>query len=222
MAHLEESTVEAQKKFEFLFEFVEESMGFIPSSMKTMSRVPAILSSFSMFTGTVLGDKEKVSLPIILKLMVKNAMWSSKFIKSDERIPVYLKHLVAHITSHAAGCRYCQAHTISQAKNSGTSEDQLKEIWNFQTSPAFNDKERAALNFGLAAGSVPNAVTKEHFEELSKYFSEEQIVELGSIVSLFGFLNRWNDTFATRLEEEPIEMANKYLKPQGWSIGKHQ
>ena len=222
MAHFRESDREDQRKFDFLFRIVEDNMGFVPSSMKTMSRVPAILSSFSMLTGTLLGEKDKVSLPTILKLTAKNAVWSSKFIKDENRIPLYLKHLVAHIASHAGGCKYCQAHTISQAKNSGTAERQLYEIWNFEESSEFDEAEKVALRFALAAGSFPNAVTNEHFQDLSKHYSEEQIVELGAIVSLFGFLNRWNDTFATRLEEEAIEVANEYLKPQGWTIGKHQ
>jgi hypothetical protein len=59
------------------------------------------------------------------------------------------------------------------------------------------------------------------FTELRKYWSEEQIVEIVAVISLFGFLNRWNDTMATPLEEEPIAVGEKYLAPRGWSIGKH-
>jgi hypothetical protein len=38
---------------------------------------------------------------------------------------------------------------------------------------------------------------------------------------MFGFLNRWNDTLATPLEGEPIEIGDKFLAPRGWSVGKH-
>lgn len=68
---------------------------------------------------------------------------------------------------------------------------------------------------------MPNAVTDAMFAELRKYWTEEQIVEIVGVIALFGFLNRWNDTMATPLEDEPIEVAVKYLARDGWTIGKH-
>jgi hypothetical protein len=68
---------------------------------------------------------------------------------------------------------------------------------------------------------VPNAVTDAMFAELRKYWTEEQIVEIVGVISLFGFLNRWNDTLATPLEDEPIEVGQRYLASGGWQIGKH-
>ena len=41
-------------------------------------------------------------------------------------------------------------------------------------------------------------------------------------ISLFGFLNRWNDTLATPLEEEAIEVGERLLARGGWRVGKHQ
>jgi hypothetical protein len=38
---------------------------------------------------------------------------------------------------------------------------------------------------------------------------------------MFGFLNRWNDTFATPLEDEPLHFGETHLTAQGWDAGKH-
>ena len=50
--------------------------------------------------------------------------------------------------------------------------------------------------------------------------------ELSDLAQLFGkshgFLNRWNDTLATPLEEEPIEIGEKYLAAHGWHVGRHR
>ena len=46
-------------------------------------------------------------------------------------------------------------------------------------------------------------------------------VEILGVVSLFGFLNRWNDSMATTLEEEPTEFANRTISGTGWTPGKH-
>ncbi len=158
---------------------------------------------------------------MILHLMFKNGGWTSTWMKKKDRAPLYLKQLVEHISSRAAGCQYCQAHTIGEAKHHGAREDQLENLWNFETSNAFADSEKAALRFGPAAGSVPNTVSEEHFIERKKYWTDEQILEPGAVVSLFGFLNRWNDTFATKLEDEPIALGQQYLSKHGRTPGKH-
>ncbi len=41
------------------------------------------------------------------------------------------------------------------------------------------------------------------------------------VISLFGYLNRWNDSMGTTLENDAIESGNKYLGKNDWEIGKH-
>jgi hypothetical protein len=47
-------------------------------------------------------------------------------------------------------------------------------------------------------------------------------VQSVGVISLFGYLNRWNDTMATTLEPEPLEFATQHLAKRGWQPGKHQ
>ena len=68
---------------------------------------------------------------------------------------------------------------------------------------------------------VPNATTPEHFADLRQHFSDAEIVEIVATISLFGWLNRWNDTMATELEEEPTTFASGALASHGWEPGKH-
>jgi alkylhydroperoxidase family enzyme len=94
-------------------------------------------------------------------------------------------------------------------------------VWDYQTSPLYSAAERAALDLAVAASVVPNAAIDEMFLELRKHWTEEQIVEIVGVISMFGFLNRWNDTLATPLEDEPIAIGEKFLAGHGWSPGKH-
>ena len=48
-----------------------------------------------------------------------------------------------------------------------------------------------------------------------------EIIEILAVISLFGYLNRWNDSMGTVLEEGAIESADKYLSKNGWNRGKH-
>ena len=55
------------------------------------------------------------------------------------------------------------------------------------------------------------------------YYDESEIVEIVATISLFGFLNRWNDTMATELEELPAAIAQETIgKTFNWEVGKHQ
>ena len=64
-------------------------------------------------------------------------------------------------------------------------------------------------------------MTAEHFTTLKVHFSEPQIVQLAGTVAAFGFLNRWNDTLATTLEELPTAFGHEQLGAVGWEPGKH-
>jgi hypothetical protein len=41
------------------------------------------------------------------------------------------------------------------------------------------------------------------------------------VIALFGYLNRWNDSMATSLEEGGLESGSQWLDSHGWERGKH-
>ena len=57
--------------------------------------------------------------------------------------------------------------------------------------------------------------------EMKKHWSDSQIVEILGAICLYGFLNRWNDSMATELEDAPKVMGNEILAKGGWTGGKH-
>ena len=181
---------------EILMEGMIKNMGFPANSFLTMSHWPELAMAFANLARTV------------------------NFTESD--LPTSTKRLVAHIVSRASGCQYCSAHTGFQATRSGgIEEEKIEAAFEYETSPLFTDAERAALRVAQAAAAVPNSVTDEDFTELKKYYTDRQIVEIVGQISVFGFLNRWNDTMATELEATPIKFATEHLAESGWEIGKH-
>jgi alkylhydroperoxidase family enzyme len=113
------------------------------------------------------------------------------------------------------------AHTAGAALRLGIDGKKLEAVWEFRTSPLFEERERTALEFAIAAAAQPNDVSDELFGKLKRHWSESEIVEIAAVVALFGFMNRWNDTMATPLEAEPIEVGESHLARDGWSVGKH-
>lgn len=60
-------------------------------------------------------------------------------------------------------------------------------------------REHLAHHAGLSA----NAVEDRHFDDLRRFYNDDQLAEIVAVIALFGFLNRWNDTLATDLEARP-------------------
>lgn len=178
-----------------LAEFFNETLGFCPNSVLTMQHRPAISKAF-----------------INLNMAVMT---------NEGRVTSSLKRMMAWVSSNASGCRYCQAHAVRAAERYGAEQEQLDNIWDYKTHPAFSDAERAALDFSLAASQIPNAVNETIKSELYKYWNEGEIVEMLGVISLFGFLNRWNDSMGTTLEEDAIDSGVKILGKNGWEKGKH-
>jgi uncharacterized peroxidase-related enzyme len=177
------------------FETYRKSLGFIPNSVLIMQRKPKMVQALAQLTASIWEPNGKVDRGF--------------------------KRLIAHVASRTAGCQYCMAHTAGGALHFGVDEAKVAAVWDYQTSPLYSPAERAALDLAVAAGTVPNSATDEMFTELKKYWTEEQIVEIVGVIAVFGFLNRWNDTMATPLEDEPIEVGERFLAKRGWSVGKH-
>jgi len=122
----------------------------------------------------------------------------------------------------AAARREGWPHTSTHACHAGVGAEKIEHAFEFETRAVFSDAERAALRLARDSALVPNLVEAEHFEALRRHFDEAQIVELVAVCALFGFLNRWNDTMSTELEEVPRAFAEKHLSASGWQVGKHR
>jgi len=177
-----------------LVTFFNETLGFCPNSVLTMNKKPLMADAFINLNKAVMDNAGSIS---------------SEF-----------KRIIAYISSNTAGCRYCQAHTIRAAQRYGGSDKRLQQAWDFENSKLFSMKEKIALRFVIAASTSPT--NTQFFErELKSNWSEGDILEMVSVIALFGFLNRWNDVMGTTLEEEAKQSAEQYLNQAGWEVGKH-
>ncbi|MCF6227039.1 MAG: carboxymuconolactone decarboxylase family protein [Xanthomonadales bacterium] len=196
MAHIEPLPAETTPELAADFAIFERILGFVPNSLLTMQRRPAIVKAFGVLTEAVMDPNGTVD-------------------------PGF-KRLLAHFSSRAAGCQYCEAHSLIAANLHAVSQEKLDAIWEYQTSPLYTPAERAGLDYALAAGTIPNGVDNEIMSNLKAHWDDDQIVEMLAAISLYGFLNRWNDSMATEIEEAPIAMGERVLSQGGWDGGKHR
>lgn len=194
MAHLPPLPRASVPEFRERFDHYAATRGFVPNSILTMSRRPAIARAF---------------------------MDLNKAVLYEGTVPEELKMLVSLIASQAAGCRYCQAHMANLSSIYKASDKKIAAVWAFETSDLFSEAERAALRLALHASLLPNEASEDDFQALKRHFDEGQIVEIVATIALFGYLNRWNDTMATDLEAHPSNVAERTLGVAGWEAGKH-
>ena len=189
IAHIETKQREDFPEFKDLFDLVESFMGYLPNAYLLMADKPDLMQAFAKMSASVF---------------------------SADVLDIPSKQLIALASSLSAGCKYCQSHTSHGAERAGVPNEKIAEILNYQTSEYYEAKEVALLDLAFASGQVPNKATKAHFEKLKEFFSKEQILEAVAVISFFGFLNRWNDTFGTEIEEIPANYLSEELQPENW------
>lgn len=188
--------VDARPELQGAFATYIRSLGFIPNSVLIMQRKPKLVQALAGLAA---------------------AVWDP-----ESEVDRGFKRLVAHVASQAAGCQYCMAHTAGGALHLGVADEKVAAVWTYRDSPLYSEAERVALDLAMAAASVPNDVTDDMFARLREHWTDGQVVELVAVIALFGFMNRWNDTMATPLEAEPVQVGERFLAEHGWSPAKHE
>lgn len=196
MAHLKNAEAAQLAELADELALATAAMGFEPNSLKIMAHRPEILRGFLALSAAVLGPNAALAPD--------------------------LRQMIAHVASSASGCNYCQAHTAHGAHERGVADEKIAALWSYQTDPQFSEAERAALALAQAGASHPNGATQAHFDALQGYFSDAEICEIVAVIATFGFLNRWNDTLATELEDSPLAYAESHLVGNGWKPERHK
>lgn len=197
MPRLDPLPLEDVPGLEPIGQMYESVYGFVPNGVRIMARRPAIVEGFLHLRRSVMDP-------------------------ATSTVPPELKNLVSLIASKTHGCRYCQAHAVYGADRAGFDRARLAAVWEYESSDLFTEGERVALQFAVDAAAVPNGVTDDSYDAMREHWSEGQIVEILAVVALFGFLNRWNDSLGTPLEDPSHQAATQAVGAQGWAAGKHR
>lgn len=176
------------------FDNFRKRLGFYPNSMMILQRRPASVKAFRMATGAISGE--------------------------GSLIDPAMKAMITLVASRVAGCAYVLAHA-AHAMLHASAEAKLAAIHDYRNSPLFSEKEKLTLDYAFATASVPCAVTDDMVRDMRTHWSDEELVDITSLIALYGFFDRWNAANATPLEPEPLEVARKYLAPHGWTPGRH-
>jgi hypothetical protein len=85
--------------------------------------------------------------------------------------------------SRTVKCEYCGNQRSEKGRSLGLIEGQYDELLNFESSPAFNERQKAALAYTEAIAWHLDT-DDEFWERMYRHFSEPELVELGCFVGL--------------------------------------
>ena len=132
----------------------------------------------------------------------------------NQGAPKDLVGLGMYISSRAAECMYCSAHTCSFALRRGASPETV--------TGNHTPVEASVVALAEALGKVPSTLTEAHVLDLDQYLDSEDVEWVVLGVALMGFLNKFMDAMGIELEPEAIADVRELIEPTGWSTGKHQ
>ena len=84
------------------------------------------------------------------------------------------------------------------ARRQGWTDEQLRDLANFEQRSDFTAAEKAALRFAERMTLDSHTVDDELWAGLRRHFEEGEVVELAAVIGLFNYFNRFNN--ALRME----------------------
>lgn len=79
------------------------------------------------------------------------------------------------------------------ARRLGWSDEQIKDLHNFESRNDFTAKEKAALRLAERVTKDSHSIDDKLWTALRENFDEGEIIELLAAIGLFNYFNRFND-----------------------------
>lgn len=112
--------------------------------------------------------------------------------KGWRRLDPHLRWLAIQASAGAIGCSWCTDFGYYEGVQQGVDPRKVRDVPEWRSSDAYDDRERAVLEYAECATSTPAKVEEDLVRRLHIHFSDAEIVELASFVALENFRSRFN------------------------------
>ena len=148
-----------------IYEDFEKQGKKVPEWVKVMAHRPEILKEFFELFKTIMGEG---------------------------KIEKLLKWKIAYSVSQTLKCPFCVDVTSKMLKKLGAKEEEIQQAEKLEN---LSEKEKEILQLVTEVTQKAQVCTPELFEKMKKDFTEPEMVEIVSIIGLFNYINRFNNTF---------------------------
>lgn len=149
-----------------VYEKFEKETGKVPEWVKVMAHRPEILKEFVELFKVIMGEG---------------------------KIERLLKWKIAFVVSQTLKCPFCVDVSEKMLKKLGASDEIIEKI---KVRDALPLKEKEILELVKDVTLDGHLDQPEIFEKLKEKFTPEQIIEIISVMGLFNYINRFNNTLA--------------------------
>jgi uncharacterized peroxidase-related enzyme len=142
-------------------------------------------------------EKETGKVPEWVKVMahspkiVKEFIELFKVIMDEGKIEPDLKWKMAYLISETLKCPFCVSVTTKMLKKFGADGKTMEDVKEMKN---LSETEREILELVKDITEDGHLDRPEIFEKLKEKFNSAQIVELISVIGLFNYINRFNNT----------------------------
>ena len=116
-------------------------------------------------------------------------------LERSKRVPVRYKALGELRAAMVVGCEFCVDIGSMIARQSGLSDDELRDLVDWRASERLDETDKLVLEYADALSSTPVDVPDELFDRLRARFDEEQLVELTAAIAWENWRARFNWAF---------------------------
>ncbi len=181
-----------------LLELVRRLIGVVPNCDRYLEIWPTAFRTYNVMVPNLL------NLPFLV--------WGAGAPRSTVGLAVY-------VSSRAAGCPYCSAHTCSFALRRGATVEEVTSALDGQRS--LTAAELAAVRVARALSVVPADVDDEARAGLRRHFSAADVEWVVLSIAMMGWLNKMMDALGVPLEEPTVSEVHGVIAPSGWTPGQH-
>lgn len=118
------------------------------------------------------------------KLMIAAGRHEMAAERASKVLPANVREIAVYRAATRLGCSWCVDFGTMLQKHEGLDIDRLKQIDDYETSPAYSHQERLAIAYADAMTTTPVSVTDEQVAELRREFGDKGVLELTYQVGL--------------------------------------
>ena len=126
-----------------------------------------------------------------------------------------LRSLVTVRVSQINWCAFCVDINSATVLRRGVDESKLAALPEFETSPLFTEREKAALAYAEAVTHSDRRVEPGHFLRLRRHFDDDAIIELTGLIAFQNLSSKFN----AALGVEPQGFCAAAPQPQSKRVG---
>lgn len=192
---------ELHRRYGDLLELVRRLIGVVPNCDPLLEIWPTAFRTYNLLVPNFL------NLPALL---------------FGAGAPKEIVGLAMYVSSRAAGCMYCAAHTCSFALRRGTTSDKIAAAYGTTSDEAHHTAaERAVIIAAEGLARVPSTFTGADRARLEQHYTPAHAEWLALAVAMMGFLNKFMDAAGVPLEEQTMGEVEPVIGASGWEPGKH-